>query len=107
MSPANVVLVLLLSLMASYCRDLHANVVELRTQCDLTRSNLASYEESTRTHLETMTESVHYVQEKYTEMELRIAAAENTATAAHETRSSKSDCPTPSESELPASVEDV
>lgn len=99
MSPINVLLVIILSVMVAHLKKLHGNVVQLRAQCHLTATKLDIYKENTDKHLESLTESVSYLQEKYPEMELRIAAAENTATAAHETRSSKSDCPMPSGSE--------
>ena len=79
MSTTNMLLVLLLGFMAAHLKNLHANVIDLRGKCNLTHYNLVSYKESTANHLETLTESVAYLQEKYPEIELRIAAAENTA----------------------------
>lgn len=107
MSPINVLLVIILSVMVAHLKKLHGNVVQLRAQCNLTGTKLDIYKENTDKHLESLTESVSYLQEKYPEMELRITAAENTALAAHETRSSKNDSPTPSESESSASAEDA
>lgn len=103
MSPANILLVIILSVMVAHLKNLHANVVQLRAQFNLTATNLDIYKENTDKRLESLTESVSYLQEKYPEMELRITAAENTALAAHETRSSKNDSPTPSESEMASS----
>ena len=81
----NILLVLLLSLMAAHLKFLHGNVIELRSQCNLSHYNWLSYQESTRNHIETLTASITYLQEKYPEMELRITAAENTAVTAENT----------------------
>jgi hypothetical protein len=69
-------LILLLSVMVVYLRNLYSDVAELRSQCNLTHHNYL-----TAKH----TLDIAYLQEKYPEMELRITAAENTAVSAENT----------------------
>lgn len=75
-------LILLLSVMVVYLRNLYSDVAELRSQCNLTHHN---YLTAKHADTDTLAEHIAYLQEKYPEMELRITAAENTAVSAENT----------------------